>query len=129
MIGYTYLSNIHFISRSVEGGGLIIGDKENRDGITLFETQLLKLDYCFNTLNLNRYTGRCFSNHKISNDMLLALNFKEEGVLRQADYKNGKYYDVKLYQYYVTNTLNINNGNYEMAKIIKRFRALTKAKR
>jgi ribosomal-protein-alanine N-acetyltransferase len=130
MIGYTYLSNIHFISRSVEGGGLIIGDKENRDGITLFETQLLKLDYCFNTLNLNRYTGRCFSNHKTSNDMLLALNFKEEGVLRQADYKNGKYYDVKLYsilrdEYFA----NINNGNYEMAKIIKRFRALTKAKR
>lgn len=62
--------------------------------------------------------------------MLLALNFKEEGVLRQADYKNGKYYDVKLYsilrdEYFA----NINNGNYEMAKIIKRFRALTKAKR
>lgn len=129
MIGYTFLSNIHFHHRTVEGGGLVIGDKKNSDGITMFEAQLMKLDYAFKILNLNRYSAGCFSDHKISKDMLLALNFKEEGELRESQYKNGEYLNVKRFsllrdEYFE----NINNGNYEMSKIIRRFRKLTKNK-
>lgn len=129
MIGYTFLSNIHFISRSVEGGGIVIGDKENRDGITLFESMLLKIDYAFNTLNLNRYTGKCFTEHKISNDMLFALKLKEEGVLRQADYKNGRFYDVRLFSILKEEyTQYLNSGDYKIPKIVRRFRSLAKSK-
>lgn len=126
MVGYTSLNNIDYIHRTVDGGGIVIGDKDANDGIILFEVMLLRLDYVFNTLNLNRFTGMALSEHPISLKLLQALKYKQEGTFRQSIFKNGIYNDQHLYsilreEYYEY----LNSGDYEMRNIIKRFRKVT----
>jgi|LSQX01.1.fsa_nt_gb RimJ/RimL family protein N-acetyltransferase len=126
MVGYTSFNNIDYIHRTIEGGGIVIGDKEANDGIILFEVMLIKLDYAFNTLNMNRITGKSLNSHPISPKFMEALKYKYEGTLRQSIFKNGKYNDQLLYsllrdEYYQ----NLNAGDYEIREIIKRFRDIT----
>lgn len=127
MVGYTSLNNIDYINRTVEGGGIIIGDKNANDGFILFEVILLKLEYVFNTLNMNRVTGKAISEHKISNKFLEALHYKHEGTFRNSIFKNGRYYDQNFYsllrdEYYEY----VNSGEYELRQIIKRFNVIVK---
>lgn len=127
MIGYTSLNNINYIFRAVEGGGIVVGEKDCRDGFILFEASLIKLDYAFNTLNLNRYTGKCLEDHKTSSFFMQALNYQLEGRLRHAVYKNGKYHDLLCYSILRDEYLNyIKSGEFEMPKIIQRFRKISK---
>lgn len=125
MIGYTSINNIDYINRSAFSGGTVIGEKGLRDGYTLFETMLIKLDFVFGTLNLNRLDSRCLPKHRIASKQLQAFKFFQEGQLRQAVYKNGKYHDLLSFsilrdEYY----LYLENGDYDLTKIIKRFRNL-----
>ncbi len=130
MIGYTSLNNINYINRTSEGGGIVIGEKEYRDGFIIFETTLIKLDYVFNTLNINRHSGKCLEDHRVSSSFMMALNYHYEGCFREAVYKNGKYhnllhYSILRHEYYRY----LENGDYEMSKIIKRFRKLAQDKK
>lgn len=128
MVGYTSINNIDYINRTTEGGGTVIGDKESRDGIIYLEVALLKLDYIFNTLNLNRTTGKCATENKRTKDLLLSLNYEMEGRMRQVVYKNGVYHDVFIFsllrdEYY----RGLQNGDYEVSSVIKRYRAFQKS--
>lgn len=127
MVGHTSLNDIDYINRSIEGSGIVIGDKEANDGLVLFETILLLLDYAFNTLNMNRFAAKVLADHIISNSFFKAINCKCEGIFRQSIYKNGKYNDQYLYsllcdEYYQY----IDSGELKIMKIIKRFVALNK---
>ena len=119
IIGYMSLNDIDYVNRSCVGGGIVIGDNEYRDGTAYLEAELMVIDYAFNQLNMNRYSGECLEQHVLSRANLLALNFKNEGRKRQAVYKNGQYHDVLFfsllrddYYYY------LDAGNYEIDKII-----------
>lgn len=128
MVGYTSLNSINYVNRVVEGGGIVIGDVEYRDGLCLFETMLIKLDYAFNTLNMNKYCAAALENHKISNPLLKALLFKEEGIFRQHVYKYGEYHDIIRYAILKEEyNENVNAGEYREPVMIRRFVRLAKA--
>jgi len=128
LIGYTSFNNINYVNRVVEGGGIVIGDKDYRDGYCMFEAMLVKLDYAFNELNMNKYCGAALTSHRISNPMMEALNFKKEGVLRQHIYKHGTYHDVIRYAILRDEYYEYLAGNdYSIPVIIKRFVKLSKS--
>ena len=45
MIGYMSLNNIHYINRSAEFGGIVIGDNDYRDGYAWIESYLFIYGY------------------------------------------------------------------------------------
>lgn len=123
IIGYTFLTDIHYINRSAEFGGLVIGDKDHHDGFAWIESYLFVYEYAFERLGLNRVYGTRLMEHKQTQAMGLVMFSKQEGVLRQAAYKNGQYHDLSIgsllsSEYYEHK----NNGDYEIPAIIKRIK-------
>ena len=97
IVGWVSLSQIDKENNSACHHGIVIGDNEYRDGTAMFETMLFSMKYAFEHLGINRLYGSCLSEHKISPHMLNALKFTLEGTLRQAIFKNDRYYDKLLY--------------------------------
>jgi len=97
IIGWVSLSQIDKENSSACHHGIVIGDNEYRDGTAMFEAMLFSMEYAFEHLGTNRLYGSCLSEHKISPHMLNALKFTLEGTLRQAIFKNDRYYDELLY--------------------------------
>lgn len=123
IIGYTFLTDIHYINRSAEFGGLVIGDKDHHDGFAWIESYLFVYEYAFERLGLNRVYGTRLMEHKQTQAMGLVMFSKQEGVLRQAAYKNGQYHDLSIgsllsSEYYEHK----NNGDYEIPAIIRRIK-------
>ena len=122
IVGWISLSNIDLRNRSACHHGIVIGDKEYRDGTAMFEAMLLSIKYAFDILRLNRLYGSCLSEHKISPNMLNAFGFVLEGTLRQSVYKDGRYYDELLYamlqeEYYSLK----DKGAFDMSNLILSF--------
>ena len=129
LIGYTYISNIHYINSSANFGGLIIGDPNYRDGTAWIESYMFVLEYAFERLNLNRLYGTYIEEHPATGTMQGATFFKREGLLRQAIFKNGKYHDEVMTsllasEYYE----HLNAGDYSYKAILKRVLKLLKSK-
>ena len=127
MIGYTSLNNIDYTNRKVCGGGIVIGEKEFRDGIILMESMLLLMSHCFDIMNMTKLYGKCLVEHTTSNCMLQSLKWMYEGTLRKDVYKLNAYHDVNMYSilrddYYEAQSIEY----YIMSKIIKRFRIARK---
>ena len=55
------------------------------------------IEFCFNTLNLNRIEIKCGTENKKSQTVPQRLNFTKEGTLRQAELVHGKFIDLCLY--------------------------------
>lgn len=127
MIGWACLVNIHFINSSAETGAIIIGDSDYNDGYAWIETVLFMFEYAFERLNLNRVYGKSLIGHKMSNLMEKLVFMKQEGVLRQAAYKNGMFYDLSyagiLKKEYHRHK---EAGEYELQSIIHRLKWLRK---
>lgn len=127
MIGYAQLTDIHYINRSANFSGIVIADKDYQDGFAWIETYLFVMEYAFERLGLNRLYGSSIIGHKQSNlagDLFL---FTLEGVMRQAVFKNGTFYDMRISsllkdEYF----MHKNNGDYETKSIINRFKKLLK---
>lgn len=96
MIGYMSLNNIHYINRSAEFGGLVIGDKEYQDGMAWIESYLFLYEYAFDRLGLNRVYGYNLVDHTTSSFIGSVFFAQKEGVLRQAIFKNGRFYDAVM---------------------------------
>lgn len=125
IIGYAQLTEIHFINSSANFSGIIIGNKNYQDGFAWLETYLFIMEYAFERLGLNRLYGSSIIGHKESNGIGKYLFWKKEGTLRQAVFKNGKFYDLLLgsilkEEYFVHK----NNGDYEIRAILKRIREI-----
>lgn len=122
MIGYAFITNIHYINRTAEFGGIIIGDPKYHNGIAWIETYLFVLDFVFNRLNMNRFSDTAITEHVSSNKIAEVLYFQKEGVLREAVYKNGRYYDLSLLSLLSKEYKeHILAGDYELKRIIRRF--------
>lgn len=125
IIGYASLNNIHYINSVAETGSILIGNPDYNDGFAWIETVLFMFEYAFERLNLNRLYGVSLVGHPMSNRIGDLMFMAKEGILRQAVFKNGKYYDL-LYnailrdEYFYHKEI----GDYEMKSIIKRLRNL-----
>lgn len=125
MIGYASLVNIHYINSSAETGAVMIADPDYHDGSAWLEAVLHLLEYGFESLNLHRVYGRSIIGNHQSNLMEKLLFMHQDGVMRDAEYKNGRYYDVSFAailddEYFAHKEA----GDYEIKSMIKRIRTL-----
>ena len=130
MIGYASLTDIHYINRSANFSGIVIGDKNYQDGLAWIESYLFVYEYVFERLNLNRIYGRAIDEHPSTILMRSVMFSTTEGVLRQAAFKNGRYYDVSISsilrdEYFEHKQ----NGDYEIANVLKRLTRLIREKK
>lgn len=127
MIGYASLVDIHYINRSAETGAIMIADNNYNDGTAWIEAVLFMFEYAFERLNLHRVYGHSLIGHRISNMVEPLMFMQNEGVLRQAAFKNGRYYDLScaaiLSEEYFAHK---ESGDYEMISVIRRLRKLRK---
>ena len=121
MIGYACLTDIHYINSSANFSGILIGDKKYQDGLAWIETYLFIYEYVFERLNLNRIYGHAINDHKMTMAIRSAMFNTTEGTMRQAAYKNGRYYDVSISsllrdEYFEHKA----KGDYEVPAVMKR---------
>lgn len=127
IIGYTQLTEIHFINSSANFSGIMIGDKDYHDGFAWIETYLFIMEYAFERLGLNRLYGSSMIGHKDSNNIGRLLLWTREGVMRQAVFKNGKFYDEAIGSILKSEYFdNKSKGLYDLKAILKRLRELRK---
>lgn len=120
IVGWMSLSNIDNDNHAACHHGIVIGDKEYQDGMAMFESMLLSMEYAFNTLKVHRLYGTCLSIHKTSPHLLKALGFSLEGIRKDAVIKNNQYCDILEYALLDDKYReNISNGNYQL-KILSR---------
>lgn len=129
IIGWISISQIDYDNQSTCFHGIVIGDKAYNDGFAWIESYLFVYQYCFEVLKMNRVYGESIIGHKNSNNIGKIIYAKNEGIKRQAVYKNGQFYDVSfgslLKDEYFEHK---NNGDYEMKAILKRITYLRKNK-
>ncbi|MBA3075682.1 MAG: GNAT family N-acetyltransferase, partial [Anaerolineae bacterium] len=92
-IGNTGLHNIDMVTREAEFG-IFIGEKSYWSQGLGREATLLTLKHGFEDLNLNRIFLFVFENNLRGIAAYKAVGFVQEGILREAIYKNGRYYNV-----------------------------------
>jgi RimJ/RimL family protein N-acetyltransferase len=127
LIGYASLTNIHYINSSAETGAIMIADPDYNDGTAWIETVLFMFEYAFERLNLHRVYGHSLVGHKMSNMIEPLMFMQNEGILRDAAYKNGRYYDLSCAailrdEYFAHKEA----GDFEMMSVIRRLRKLRK---
>jgi RimJ/RimL family protein N-acetyltransferase len=92
--GYCGLQNIDWISRRAEINILITS--ENRQKGYGKEAIQLLLTFAFNDLNLHRIYLTCIYDNKSALNLYKSTGFKDEGILRQHIYTDGRYEDMHL---------------------------------
>ncbi len=93
LIGSTSLDNINWVDRSASTGTLI-GEKRDRGKGYGSEAKSLLLRYAFQTLGLNRIESKILCYNRASLRYAEKCGYRQEGVLRQASYKNGQFHDL-----------------------------------
>lgn len=127
MIGYMSINNIDHLNKKLQLGGIVIGETDCRDGISLLESELFKLKYSFEELNMNRVDTKCLVNHPTAPIMLQSLGFRKEGTLRSYVFKNDHYIDVDIYSLLRDEYEELKKlGVYKIYKLIRRFRQFLK---
>ena len=125
MIGWASLVNIHYINSSAETGAIMIADHNYNDGMPWIESVLFLFEYAFERLNLNRVYGQSLVGHKISNMVEPLMFMQQEGVLRQAAFKNGRYYDISFAAILKSEYFSHKEaGDYEIRSILKRLKKI-----
>ena len=93
IVGATYLLGIDWINRSAEFSIWIGDDSSQGKGVGEFAAQRM-LQHAFSDLNLRRVSLTVISNNERALYLYKKIGFVEEGRLRQAIYKSGKYIDL-----------------------------------
>jgi [ribosomal protein S5]-alanine N-acetyltransferase len=92
-IGNIALQNINWISRNAEFV-ILLGDKKYWGGGYGEEAAKLIVNYGFVRLNLHRIYCGTFDDNAGMRKLASKLKMKEEGLRREAVYKNGSYHNV-----------------------------------
>lgn len=89
---------LHYIDKTNKATeiGYWLSDRMQGKGIMTKIVQYL-VSYCFDELGLNRVVIRAAVENKKSRAIPLRLNFKEEGILREAQQIRGSFYDLAVY--------------------------------
>lgn len=123
IIGYMSLTDIHYINSSANFSGIVIADKDYNDGLAWIESYQFIHEYAFERLNLNRVYGEHIISQKQTNIICKAFFKHEDGILRKAIYKNGKFHDVVVTSLLKDEYLEHKSlGDYEFKSIIKRLK-------
>lgn len=95
IIGVIGLHKIDHINK-ITSIGYWLGSEYQGQG---FMTKACKnlTEYCFKELNINRIEIKCATENFKSQAIPQRLNFKNEGILRQAEFLNGRYVDHFLF--------------------------------
>lgn len=127
IVGWAALAEIDRINSSCSTHSIVINDTDYNDGFAWLETVRFLLQYAFEELKLNRVFGISLVGHQMSNRIGELMFMPIEGVLRQAEFKNGKFYDLQyiaiLKDEYFSHK---EAGDYEMMSIIRRLRKILK---
>lgn len=94
-IGYTCATNIDYINRKCEYGGIIISTEMSGKGYA-FEAGNLFLDHLFKELGLNMIYTFCREDHKVTIGLLEKGGFKIEGKIRDLVFKQGKFHNAYI---------------------------------
>jgi RimJ/RimL family protein N-acetyltransferase len=94
-IGTIGLENINYLNGTA-CTWQIIGEKQFRGQGFGTEAKILLLDYGFNTLRLEKINSEIIAANKISLHYNKKLGFREEGVLRNQVFREGKRHDLVL---------------------------------
>lgn len=122
IVGWMSLSNIDYKNHAVCHHGIFIGDKNYQDGMAMFESMLLSMDYVFNTMKMHRLYGSCLAIHKTSPHMLKALGFSLEGVRKDAVIKYDNYCDILDFALLEDGYReNVSCGNYQPETLTRNF--------
>ncbi len=91
-IGFVYFD---WVAGKAEIGYWISADEEGK-GIVTASARLL-IDFAFRELELNRIEIRCSSENSRSAAIPQRLGFTREGLLRMAEFRNGRLHDFEIY--------------------------------
>lgn len=127
LIGYTYLKDIDYINKRAFIGKVIIGNKDYREGTTVFEALYQLLQYGFEGLGLNRIEGACVENHYFTPFMLMSFGFSKEGTFREYLIKNNTTYNVIWFSLLRNEYMTLKEqGELKIGKLVKRCSKLIK---
>jgi RimJ/RimL family protein N-acetyltransferase len=93
-IGYVSLSGIDYRNRRAEWSGILIAESEHRGRGYATDAVYLLLEYAFEELGMHRVSGLWLPENKVSVFVGKMSGFRQEGVLRDYVYKNGRHHDV-----------------------------------
>ena len=100
LIGTISLSNIDFVNRKCEIGGLI-GEKKYKNINLWLEANRLLIDHASKTLNMHRIYGASLAK-EVAIFYERLLGFNSEGILKEDVYKNSAFRDVYLFGKIIT---------------------------
>ncbi len=95
LYGALVIDNIDWKNRKC-GLGIKLAEKSRGKGIGS-ESTVLALKYIFDELNLNRISVSVLGFNIPSQKIFKKNNFTQEGVLREAVFKNGQYHDLHTF--------------------------------
>jgi ribosomal-protein-serine acetyltransferase len=95
MVGRIGMHHINQQNKIGEIGYWLADGWQGRGIVTKCCTALI--NHGFNDLGLNRIEIKCATGNKKSRTIAEKLNFKQEGILREAEWLNGKFIDLYLY--------------------------------
>lgn len=109
-IGYTCVTNIDYINRKCEYGGIIISKELSGNGYA-FEAGQLFLNHLFCELGMNMVYTFCREDHKATIRLLEKTGFRIEGKIRDLVFKRGKFHSAYICtilssDYFMTKSLN-----------------------
>jgi len=95
-----FVGGIHFNYINERHGafsiGLAILKSQRRKGFGKAAMRML-FEYAFNERRLNKFSGFCLDDNIASSKMMLSLGCKQEGIVREEVFLNGKYHDRLLF--------------------------------
>lgn len=95
-IGNIALQGISWIDRAADLS-FILGNKDFAGKGYMFDAGVLLINHAFNALNLHRITCGTSAENKGMIRLAEKLNFKMEGLRREAIFKQGKYADIIVF--------------------------------
>lgn len=95
LIGFVHLINIDHKNKSAASGKLI-GEKEHWSKGYGAEATLQILYHAFMVLGLHRVESRQITGHQAAIRSIEKIGYQQEGVLRKAVFKHGRYQDVNI---------------------------------
>lgn len=95
LIGHVGLYNIDLNAKKAEFGILIADNESYGKGYGSVCLEYM-IDYAFVDLKLNKLSLSYLNENKPAEKLYLKYGFEREGVLKQEQYKNNRYYDVVL---------------------------------
>lgn len=95
LVGAVRYNDINWTNKSTSLGGWIDSSLEGKGLIT--KAARVFIAYAFSELKLNRLEAQCHSENLRSRAMAEKLGFTQEGVLREAEWRNNRFVNVVIY--------------------------------